>query len=63
MCEIIDVEIWAFDANKNIPDKITPGIDFTAEEVNSIWCSSCNNIFVGTGNLQMITNKFWCEYL
>ena len=33
MCEIIDVEIWAFDANKNIPDKISPGIDFTAEEV------------------------------
>ena len=28
-----------------------------------MWCSRCKNTFAGAGNLQMITNKFWCEYL
>ena len=30
---------------------------------SSVWSSKCKNTFVGTGNLQMITNKYWCEYL
>ena len=30
---------------------------------NSVQCSRCKNTFLGTGNLQMITNKFWWEYL
>ena len=30
---------------------------------SSMWCSTCQNTFVGAGNLQMITYKFWCEYL
>ena len=28
-----------------------------------MWCSSCKNTLVGAGNLQIITYKFWCEYL
>ena len=30
---------------------------------SSVLYSSCKNTFVGTGNLQVITNKFWCENL
>ena len=30
--------------------------------ISVLW-SSCKNTFVGAGNLQMITNKFWCENL
>ena len=30
---------------------------------SSMWCSTCKNTFIGAGNLQMITYKFWCEYL
>ena len=30
---------------------------------SSVLCSSCKNTFVGAGNLQVITNKFWCENL
>ena len=30
---------------------------------SSVWCSRCKNTFLGTGNLQMITNKSWSEYL
>ena len=30
---------------------------------SSVLCSSCKNTFVGAGNLQMITSKFWFEYL
>ena len=26
-------------------------------------CSRCKNTFLGTGNLQRITNKCWSEYL
>ena len=28
-----------------------------------MWCYTCKNTFVGACNLQMITYKFWCEYL
>ena len=42
-------------------DKVTPDIDFIDEAVGQC-CFSCN-IFVGAGNLQMIINKFWFEYL
>ena len=28
-----------------------------------MWCSRCKNTFLGAGNLQMIADKFWCEYL
>ena len=44
------------------PDTVTPDIDFTDEAIVQ-WHSSCKNAFVGAGNLQIITNKFWCEYL
>ena len=30
---------------------------------SSMLCFSCKNTFVGAGNLQMITSKFWVEYL
>ena len=30
---------------------------------SSMWCSSCKNTIAGPGNLQIITYKFWCEYL
>ena len=30
---------------------------------SSVLCSSCKNTFVGAGNLQVITNRFWCENL
>ena len=30
---------------------------------SSVRCSICKITFLGTGNLHMITNKFWCEYL
>ena len=29
---------------------------------SSVGCSTCKNTFWGTGNLQMMANKFWCEY-
>ena len=58
------VKLWAFDEYPGaFPDKVTPAIDFTDEVVFSVWCSRCKNTFLGTGNIQMITNKFWCEYL
>ena len=28
-----------------------------------MWCSSGKNTLVGAGNPQIITYKFWCEYL
>ena len=43
------------------PEKVTTDIDFVDEAV-VMWCSSYKNTFVGAGNLQMTTNKFWCEY-
>ena len=30
---------------------------------STMWCTSCKNTRVGAGNLQIITYKFWCEYL
>ena len=30
---------------------------------SSMWCMSCKHTLVGTGNLQIITFKFWYEYL
>ena len=46
------------------PDKVTPDTDFTdIAVVSSMWFSSSKNTFVGDGDLLMITNKCWCEYL
>ena len=39
----------------------TPDIDFIDEA--SVLCFSCKNTFLGAGNLNMITSKFWFEYL
>ena len=42
-------------------DKVTPDTEFIDEAV--VPCFSCKNTFEGAGNLQMITTKFWFEYL
>ena len=41
----------------------TQGHWFYGWSSSSVWCSRWKNTLLGTGNLQMITNKFWCEYL
>ena len=38
-------------------------MDFTDEVVVQFDVPDVKNTFLGTGNLQMIANKFWCEYL
>ena len=51
------------------PEKRASDIDFTdlvedlCTSCSSVWYSSYKNTFVGADNLQMITNKFWFEYL
>ena len=44
------------------PDKFTRHW-FYRWSSSSMWFSTCKNTFVGAGNLQIITYKFWCEYL
>ena len=39
------------------------GLRFYRWSSNSVLRSSYKNTFVGAGNLQVITNKFWCENL
>ena len=36
---------------------------FYLRSSSSVLCVSCKNTFVGASNLQMITHKFWFEYL
>ena len=58
------VKLWTFyEYSEAFPDKVTPDIYFIDEVVAQMWCSRCKNTFLGTGNLQMITNKFCCEHL
>ena len=45
------------------PDKDTPDIDFTDEAAVKCDVPVVKIFFVGAGNLQIITNKFFCEYL
>ena len=44
------------------PDKVTNDIDFTEKTVVQRNIPIAKNTFAGADNLQMITNKFWCEY-
>ena len=44
------------------PDKLTLILIYRRSS-SSMWCSSCKNTFVGTSSLQMIANKYWCEYM
>ena len=66
------VKIWVSDATKGIsryrklPLQVTlsgPWYWFYSWSNSSVLCSSCKNTFVGDGNLQVITNKLWCENL
>ena len=60
------VKLWAFDEHPGaFPDKVTRDIDFTDEEVVQCDVSDVKikTTFLGTGNLQMTTKKFWFEYL
>ena len=51
------VKLWAFNNYSEIlPYKVTADIDFTDEVV--VQCDFRSK--GGTGNLEMITNKFWC---
>ena len=45
------------------PDKVNTDIDVIDEALVQCYLTSCKNTFVGAGNLQMITSKFWSEYL
>ena len=45
------------------PDKVNTDTDVIDEAVVQCYLSSCKDTFVGAGNLQMITSKFWSEYL
>ena len=44
------------------PDKLTLILIYRRSS-SSMWCSSCKNTFVGASSLQMIANKYWCEYM
>ena len=44
-------------------DKITPVIDYADKAVDQCDVRVVKILFVGAGNLHMITNKIWCEYL
>ena len=58
------VKLWAFDEYpEGFPNQVTSDIDFTDEVVVRCDVADEKNTFLGTGSLQMITNKFWCEYL
>ena len=58
------VKKWVFDATRVFPDiESYPWYWFYRWSNSSVLCSSCKNTFVGAGNLQVITNKFWCENL
>ena len=41
-------------------DKVNLDIDFIDEAVVQCYVPVVKNTFVGVGNLQMITSKFWC---
>ena len=45
------------------PDKVTPDIVFADEAVAQCDIPVIRIPFVSAGNLQIITNKFWFEYL
>ena len=58
------IKLSTFDEYAGVfPDKVIPDMDFTDEVVVQFDVPDVKNTFLGTGNLQMIANKFWCEYL
>ena len=58
------VKLWALDEYpRAFLDKVTPYIDFTDEVVVQCDVPDVKILFLGTGNLQMTTNKFWYGYL
>ena len=55
------MDIWCYKGA--FPVKVAPGTDFIDGAVVQ-WCFSGKYTFVvGVGNLQVISNKFRCEYL